>query len=134
MKKLLKKFSLFAFFSTILLVSCKKETPKPDPIPEYRTVKYQIIYSGTNKSRTLDYFDAAGVSQTEFPGYDTITKLEYMKVGKLASITASCTSNVAAPGAATSVDLKIYINNQLQVAAFDNAINYAQGSCYVVVQ
>jgi hypothetical protein len=133
MKKLFRKFSLFAFFLTILLVSCKKEEPKPEPVPQYRTVKYQIIYHGTNHSRQLDYFDAAGTMQTDYPGYDTIIKMEYMKVGKLAAITATCSSSVPAPGASTSVDLKIFVENQLQASAYNVGVNYAFETCNVTV-
>jgi len=120
MKKLFRKFSLFAFFSTILLVSCKKETPA-EPKKQY-TVSYHCDLPPSGQVKIINYtFAGHNVSDT-LTFVDTFDLICTMESGERPAISVSC--NITIPYAA--------INAQIQVNGATVSHDYQSGTGYQV--
>ena len=103
MKKLLKKFSLFAFFSTILLVSCKKETPA-EPKKQY-TVTYHCDLPPIGQTKIINYMYAGHIVTDTLTYVDKFDWTTTMESGERPSITVSC--NITIPYAAITAQINV---------------------------
>ena len=95
MKKILKKISLFAFF-TLLLVSCKKtetENPQPQqpaaPTVTYHTIKFVADFSGTTTSCNVSYNNQQNQTINQVVTGNHFETILTFKNGDYPTITAS---------------------------------------------
>lgn len=102
MKKIIKKFALFALFSTLILASCKKETPEPEK--KKYTITYFADLPPVGQFKVITY-GVKGYVYTDTTYSDQFYITLNMESGDILSLDANC--NITTPSEAVHVEIKV---------------------------
>lgn len=102
MKKIIKKFALFALFSTLILASCKKETPEPEK--KQYTITYFADLPPVGQLKVITYA-VKGYVYTDTTYSDQFSITFNMESGDILSLNADC--NITTPIETVHVAIKV---------------------------
>lgn len=102
MKKIIKKFALFALFSTLILASCKKETPEPEK--KQYTITYFADLPPVGQFKVITY-SVKGYAYTDTIYSDQFSITFNMESGDILSLNADC--NITTPNETVHVAIKV---------------------------
>lgn len=116
--------------------SCKKkEKPQEEPPKTYRTVRYEIKFTGTQlTTKQFSYSANSSYETVDVSSYSTIFSFQQntpIEPGGFSSVLASATSSNSS--STVMVETKIYINDVLAVSSSNTDIGSASSQCSITV-